>query len=267
MRTVRRNFTWAEYTAAAARPPGSNWTHPASRGESPSFTGTADYDTALALLAHGWQEGRERMSTGLAALAPATITTPTRTLDVAGAYPIAALAAGGAMDCMVTPCQIVTPRPAIRIVAGFAAPWTITPNAIMNRGIAIASVIDTLESAGQRVELIAERRGISKKARADYRLTITLKDAEQPLEIDRIAFALAHPSMLRRIAFRIDEQTFTQAAWGPGYGVPQQADAADFPDAILIPSIDSNDAYDTPEKALPTVLQIVRAAGIDIDTD
>jgi hypothetical protein len=57
-----------------------------------------------------------------------------------------------------------------------------------------------------------------------YSTTCKLHDSNQPLDIDNVMFALAHPSMLRRLVFSVQEQSEFQrnqrATRGGGYGTP-----------------------------------------------
>jgi hypothetical protein len=68
----------------------------------------------------------------------------------------------------------------------------------------IASLIELLEFAGNRVELTitdaaALRSTIVQSTIVQPRIIV--KAADQPLNLDRVVFALAHPGSLRRLGF------------------------------------------------------------------
>jgi hypothetical protein len=268
---ISAHLTWSELLDRAALPETQAWRETkgrmSARPDVGGWYGTADYAASLILLREGWTEGRERFVSGLSSLAPPTIKTMQRRLDVAGAYPIAAMAAAGAMDCMVDLGETIIQRPNLKMVVGVSAGGGIDAKCITNRGIAIASLIDAIETSGTRLELIAERRATS--GRWDLRHSITVKELDQPLELDRLAYVLAHPSMLRRTLGRIEEQVTTPLWNEQGYGMPTAALSSDWPDAVMLPSMSLAESarYSTPQSALASVLRVARAAGIEIATD
>ena len=92
-------------TAASAP---SSWATRDSREGEFSFTGTRSFDQACEFARHGWQDGLSRMQCALDAVKASNTASgpaPGFLLDVAGAYPIAALAAAGDAFCMMAPTQ------------------------------------------------------------------------------------------------------------------------------------------------------------------
>ncbi len=66
----------------------------------------------------------------------------------------------------------------------------------------------------------------------EQHIFITVKQPDEPLDLDRISFAVAHPSMLRRVCFRIMEFTFENRVGA--YGMVEKM--KDIPeDAMYIP--------------------------------
>jgi hypothetical protein len=242
-----------------------------SNRSSADFTGTPSYTAALDLARYGWPEGRERMAGVLSATAPALSRQYRTRLDVAGAYLVAALAAAGAPDCMVDRGEDFSPRPVVRLVVGVNFLSNVDKGRIINRGVAICRVIDALENSGTRVELIAgwhaTASGDAPIGHQRFVAAVTVKDAEQPLDIDRIAFAFAHPSMNRRIGFRLREITKPAQGWRQGHGRTAPLLADDFPNAIIVQQIASSneDQFATPALAFKTIARIMKGAGIEID--
>lgn len=108
------------------------------------------------------------------------------------------------------------------VVAGTASAY-IDPKDIIKRGIAVLALIDTINKLGFGVELwwdsTIEGRGNGNL----YSTAVKLHDSADTLDINSVMFSLAHPSMLRRLTFSVQERSEKQAeqgANGGGYGVP-----------------------------------------------
>jgi hypothetical protein len=141
--------------------------------------------------------------------------------------------------------------PIVKIYADVGATSSTEASAMIRKGSAIVALIDQIEQSGQRVELIACQRTNTRGYEYDeQRIFITVKRADEVLDLDRIAFALAHPSMLRRVCFRIME--FTYSGYVSGYGRVEDFD--DLPaDAMYIPPMYGDKGYYTMQDALVTV--------------
>ena len=251
----------------------AQWQDRSSRTKGGDWNGSKDWPEALDLAAHGWPEGRAKMSQALAmAQAASTFESyPAMSLDVAGGYLLPHLAAAGDPFCMVTPAPISErSRPVLRLCVAAAVSAMVNPHEIINYGAALLTIIDALESANFRVELslvYALRSHADSKAS----FTVTVKQAQDILELDRLAFVLASPAMWRRIGFAFIE-TLPQE-FESGYGVPRDPDAGkDYDDAcLLLPSCQSfkarGDSFATPEKALKAVLPTLQALLLDRHAD
>lgn len=241
----------------------ADWNRQQSETNTEGFAGTATYREAQDIAGTGWTAGRERMAAGLAVLAPADATRMGHRLDVAGAYPVAAMAAAGDMQCMVDYGTDFKPRKVHRIIVNLSASGGVPKEHIEYRGVAICAAVDAIEASDDRCEIVAHF-GTSREPDALHVL-ITLKDADQPLEIDRLAFALGHPSMLRRLLFRQVELRRTEAQYGSGYGLPVNAPADVTEGCVYFPSMTWDNSYDTPQNALAKVKSIMAEAGVTID--
>jgi hypothetical protein len=126
--------------------------------------------------------------------------------DVAGAYPLVPMYCAGDPACMVTELnqEHLAARPIVRIDFGKDTNWTTTTEAIMLRGAAGLSLAATLESLGYSTELRIVGGTTSNGQTLKY--SIIFKPAGEILDLDRAAFALAHPSTLRRFTFALYEQ-------------------------------------------------------------
>ena len=94
----------------------------------------------------------------------------------------------------------------------------------MNWGACILSVVDSLEAQGNcSIEVNICQGNKGGHGRSEF--IVRLKDAGQHIDFDIMAFAIAHPSMLRRVMFgcmeRVAEDGFEQLM-GRGYGRPAE---------------------------------------------
>lgn len=91
--------------------------------------------------------------------------------------------------------EFVEQKPVIPVYANFSMRYNIPNEIIKNRGCAIVALCDELQKAGYIVDLrlvhCAEYRG--------KRRVINIKIANDPLDLDAVAFVLANPLCLRRV--------------------------------------------------------------------
>lgn len=141
--------------------------------------------------------------------------------DFGGAYVDMGRFVEGDPECMVT-FQAVPDGAmgrVIKIAIAGTASHNIDQEWIKKRGIAIISLVDTINKLGFGVELwwdsTIEHRGRHSTA-------VKLHDSADTLDINSVMFALAHPAMLRRLAFSVQEQSSNASEQnvGGGYGCP-----------------------------------------------
>ncbi|MBC7523676.1 MAG: hypothetical protein H7239_04475, partial [Flavobacterium sp.] len=93
----------------------------------------------------------------------------------------------------------------ITIVCSISFSAGISPEIIIQRGAMICSLIDAIEYAGYRAEVVCneassnspwDRDGNNKEV-GWFEIDVTIKKANQPLNRIELAFCLAHPAMLR----------------------------------------------------------------------
>ncbi len=181
---------------------------------------TRNREHAIQIARNGWPTGAQNLESLIKGVLPAVKLgdVPTFSMDVAGAYPIAPYAAAG------DPCAMVTlgsePKRArvARFVLNICNLCTVSPKSIMAWGSAVLALVDSLENQDIRCEIVC----CSNAEAGDQRFStiINVKQAGDPLDIDRLAFVIAHPSMLRRLWFRgVEIQPgLRSTAWKYGYG-------------------------------------------------
>lgn len=244
------------------------WTqHKASHrtGEA-EWSGTPSWDAAVKLAEEGWPKGLEKLSRALedTRVIAGQKPIPGLNLDVAGAFPHVPIAATGMPQCMVHPGdQSVKARPIVRIFNNVSASCGVEPQSIINRGAAVLSYVDILESIGYSVELqCLEKTG---SGNMTHQTWVTCKQAGEPLELDRLAFLFIHPSYLRRIIFACNERTprAHEESWGHGYGMPMDLSKEEMdPGAIYFGASPGRTEFATLEKAMEFV---GKAIGASID--
>jgi hypothetical protein len=238
------------------------------------FSGTRNFEQALDLAEKGWAEGRNKLMTAMATAQASPAFTPAITMDVAGAYPIAALAAAGDPCSMVDLAPVEDRvRPVVRLLIQRAGSAAYDVKEFMNYGAAIMSYVEGLEGAGFRCE-ITVCFASDFHSDGDQFMTVLVKRAEEPIELDRMAFVMVHPSMFRRIAFAVCEATeglsdvLSRNAYG--YSRNPRKEEAERGQCI-IPGINSiepgNKALKTPAACLKHIGPVIEAqlkeAGIE----
>jgi hypothetical protein len=75
------------------------------------------------------------------------------------------------------------------------------------RGAAIVALCDVLENSGVRCEVVLgfENSPLKRNENDISKHGITIKRAEDALDLDLMAFALCHPATLRRLSFAVRE--------------------------------------------------------------
>jgi hypothetical protein len=193
------------------------------------FTGTHSFFEAVAIARDGWKEGRELVEAARAHFEQITGSRVRRLVtvnDVAGFAPDVPAFLTGSPDCMLARETEETEGAGkiLKIVVQGVASFAISKMEIMRKGALIVALVDALESAGRSVELVVDfTSGDTAPNRTSA--SLTAKRAGEPVEIDRLAFVLAHPSMLRRFAFGVFEKNAAFMTWaGSGYGTCGHAD-------------------------------------------
>jgi len=230
--TIHMRFEDQSELMRMACQPHSAWTTTRVSRKTDSTLGTVTWDQAVKLATEGWSEGRDNLvhQTGVAALPVAAIAKGWQ-FDYAGAHPDVPRFLGGDMDCMVDYQPDYNRfRPVVRMVVSPITYGDVAVGAIINWGAALVSWIDELERSGRRVEVTWLSCSRPSWVTDDERLTsvggpcvafsFLLKAADQPVEIDRLAFWIMHPAAQRRMQFALKEQMDIEAWYRDDYGVP-----------------------------------------------
>jgi len=271
--TAFKAYNWHEFCAVVGqRPNVSGWKSSSlSHGDS-QWTGTAGPAANLALMTHGWPEGTRRIVAGVSALTAAQDDlSPQWAMDVCGAFPDVGAYLAGDIEHMHSPDMELAAPPVLRLFVPGAYPSEIDPWQVENFGIALLTLIDSLERDGRQIELVWQMSAAcTKPARKNSKkrvftgqppccVQVTLKHAGEHMDLDRLAYAIAHPSMLRRSSFAVMEQFFEFAALGDNFGSPMDyPEEAKDPDSVYIPRL-CPEMYrlTTPATALESLRRLV----------
>lgn len=152
----------------------------------------------------------------------------------------------------------------VRILINITASSVIDPEDIKRRGVAVVALIDTLHKMGVGMELWIEDSIRGSNDGKKHATRAKIHDSESMMDIDSLMFALAHPSMLRRIIFSVQEQSKTakgQGANGGGYGTPTALHSTDLCADVTIERL--QDGYgDIVRNPVGWVLSTVRGLGL-----
>lgn len=118
----------------------------------------------------------------------------------------------GRPDCMVGFKRQPSTRHGriVRIAYDYGANGATPASDMLKRGATIAVLVDTLATLGLSVELTGETT-VKVGDKGTHTTLVRLHDAREPLDINALAYAIAHPSMLRRLTFAVREMSkFTE---------------------------------------------------------
>lgn len=185
----------------------SYWPESADRAKKCEFLGTSDPDEARRLGTLGWPEGTAIIN-GIKVRLEGELKSHNRQYepvhDVTGSYVDVGRYCEGVPECMLSFEESEAPQPGfvwIHVSTGVNA--AVSTSEIQLQGGAVGALVDALESAGQRVKLTWERSSISKSERTKITLWMTLKEYNDPLDIDRVAFFLTHNAPRRPMAWHL----------------------------------------------------------------
>jgi hypothetical protein len=246
-RAVWKFGSFTEYVEAASGVAGHDGDdgNRASRNNADTysrFCDTENFDQARKLALFGWPEGTRQISTMSAAMS-GTMSIPKYGMDLqltGGAVDVPTFLTGEP-ECMWAWTES-SARRAAKIVVEGAVNAGMQASEIFRRGSTIVSLVDALEAGGvsTEVELRYTLRDGGYSHHVQHR--VTLKNTTEPLDIAAIAFAIAHPSSLRRVCFGVMERTSKRVrdAFGfwrrGGYGYVAASDPAEFTEGEVLVS-------------------------------
>jgi hypothetical protein len=224
---LREFASWWDFATAAGDASLTAWrseNRTSQEIDRESWAGTRSFDEAMDMaLRRGWPEGRELLRDSLVSVRPRPKVYESLEFEVAGAVPCVPVYCAGDPAWMISDPGASTraAKPIVRIDYNHWVHSGVDIKSMMLRGAAIVSLADSLERQGLSVELRIIGNSKDFDSRATFRYSITYKQAGEPLDLDRAAFAIAHPASMRRLAFSILEQhKELERSMRGNYGVP-----------------------------------------------
>lgn len=233
---------------------------------------SAGWDGAVKFATEGWQEGRNKLEKVLARLSSTSGFAPAPEDDVAGGVlDVPSFVAGDPCHYECDPEDTFGQTRVIRLLVPLSASCGVHANTLLNRGVALASAIDTLESRGLQTEVIAY--SVHCAGRGQVCIRHTVKNAGEHLTPERLAASVCHPATFRRINFagvealggRVVGEFKTDSLVG-GYGYPTHLNTLDLEEAgtVLFPAVWNGD-WSTPEAARKSVSKAFESAGYTLE--
>ena len=178
--------------------------------------GTSTFDDAVSLAQAGWAEGAARVAEIRASLneyveASKSAACQQFAWDVTGDFVDVGRALSGEPEAFGSYNDYEVGRfgsqRVVRLYANLGVSGSVKSAAIFARGAVVLATVDLLESLGLRVELWAAK-GTSRKNEgpAQHQVEVLVKAANQPVDVDRLAFVFCHNSSLRRLFWSHQER-------------------------------------------------------------
>lgn len=203
------------------------------------FTRTENWEEAMSLLENGYTDILGDLKIGMRENAKFQEGTRKRNMQtsVHGVAPHVPNAILGLPNAMINYETTIQKSRAISLIYSETANAGEDAESFVKGGIAILSTVHALEIRGFRVNLkgmfFAAKRGDDRAF-----VTVNLKDYREHLDLHKLCFPIAHPSMFRRIGFRWLETVpgLQEDGWSHGYGRSIQADEISEIDGIVAPN-------------------------------
>lgn len=243
-----------------------------------SWHGGVTLAQAIELGWQGWPEGKKRLQDlqeqveSLRLMPQAWRAIPT--WDVAGEEPDVGRFLEGLPENMMTLVPRTQPYgKVIRLLVESACCWTIPASQILLRGAALLTAICKAKMLGYTIDLALIFNISSNYSKVAMETTIPILLAGEILDIDRLAFMLLHPCVLRRLMLAMNEcePVDIRRAFGFHYPNGGYGRVTDFP---LLPPIHdfylgNSDASfpSSKEEAATLAKKILANCGISLDED
>lgn len=202
-----------------------NHSHSSETG-SESFTKTYSFDEAVSLFKNGWVDMSSKLTQKLN-VADKNLRSnrrPKTILSVQGYQAVVPLYLNGCPQNMVNSKMVSVKQKIITLNKSVTYSAYITTKQIEDESVKAMQIVKRLESQGYRCNLNIVL-GIFKGTRR-FIVKVRIKNANEKLNVSKLAFPMIHPSMLRRLFFRfIEVYPKVTKAFVQGYGQPVKGGA------------------------------------------
>lgn len=242
---ISRQFTWSEWLDKAAAEPSQGfgrrddvWSG-GTKAEALKMGRTDGYSAAV--------PAAEALANAVTDTVAAQVNLETfqAAFDVAGSEVDISRFTAGVPECMVEsqPIRISRAGRAIRIVVSCSYSASVSERIVRQRGAAVMALVYVLQRLQHPLEVWASDAIKVGSDRGHW--LIEVQRADEPTDIGRIMYAIAHPTMLRQLAFSVEdhesETIRRRLNIGSGYGSPCPTLESDLPDqggtTIILPHL------------------------------
>lgn len=166
----------------------------------------------------------------------------------------------GDPECMMEslPIPVMRTGRVLKLMVPICYSSMVHEDTVRRRGAAVMALVDCFQRSQHVVEIwgvLAIHSTNGKPGDRNKRLVYSVKvqDADQPMNMGRVMFALAHPTMLRQLGFGVEDQedAKTREIFGIGraYGTfPYSIEVSDADinaeNAIVLPELKYSDSWD-----------------------
>lgn len=138
--------------------------------------------------------------------------------SVVGSRPCVAAAIMGHPMSMYRTHKVNQPKKVVNVFYSVTASCGVSTQSMIEVGTKVTEAIRAIERSGVRVNLYVGDVSQKNKERAGF--FVKIKDSSKDMDVTRMAYALIHPSFLRRHGFRWTEtcKEINAPEWACGYG-------------------------------------------------
>jgi hypothetical protein len=209
-----------------------------STSKSYKWYGTEDFAKASYMMTHGWDAAAQKMATKvkLTNSAATAVRSSKPSYGVVGSQASVPRYLQGIPTNMVSRQMTYAKQKVVTITKGIAYSSSWTPDEILAECTKALQIIQSMENGGQRVRLNVTWFITSNDNRCHTMCKVCVKQPDERLNLSKMAFALAHPSMLRRLFFKwLETDDYTQHDMGDYYGYPayKSSEYAKIKDKVL----------------------------------
>lgn len=173
-----------------------------------NFTKTESFKEAIDLLHNGWTDKARELTKRLKAVERdmAPVMKQQRCISVAGYQPIVPLFLAGQPASMVGTRMQPVKQKVVTLVKSISYNGNIEPEEWTEQGLKALAVVKKLEANGLRVNIDIVRGGYDPDSHSNgIACRVRVKNANERLNISKLAFTMCHPSIQRRLMFRFTE--------------------------------------------------------------
>lgn len=233
------------------------------RDNDTTWSGGLTMAEALRMGREGWPEGAEMAAAVAEYLTVANPRVRRRKPSVAGgAVSVGRMLAGDPAHMISRPKQPGTKVFTLFVEAGCSG--AINEDTLMMRAAIIIAIVDLMENHGYSCNIVATDTSTWGNGGAVYQLAVTLKAAGERLNLNDIAFALGHPSFLRKLSFGTQTTANEIRETWDGLGHPSDAFNDEWTCAkneLYMPVIATNVDDEAPWLLLPHIIP----SGLPVD--